>query len=133
MFRLEVKQFPRYAGSMSAEEEVVQLRAELAEARILIAELRAEIERLRNNLSQRSDPPPFVKPNTPKPKSQPDKQPRRKRAKEHNGARRRDTPTQTVQHHLEQCPTCAYPLRHARLSGQRQVVELPPSYPLPSR
>jgi transposase len=112
---------------MSIEEEVVQLRIELAEARALIVELRAEIERLRN---ERSDPPPFVKPNTAKSKNQADKQPRRKRAKEQNGARRRDIPTQTIQHKMEQCPTCAYPLRHARLAGQRQVIELPTPQPV---
>ncbi len=64
------------------EEEVVRLRAELGQARALIAELRAELDRLRN---ERADPPPFVKPNTsqsPKAKSQTNKQPRRKRAKE---------------------------------------------------
>lgn len=105
------------------EEEVAQLRAELDKAQALISELRAELDLLR---SERSDPPPFVKPNTPKAKSRTAKQPRRKRAKEQNGARRRDTPTQTIQHKLEQCPTCAYPLRHARLTGRRQVLELPP-------
>lgn len=109
------------------EEEVVQLRAELAEARALIAELRAELERLR---SEKSDPPPFVKPNTLKSKSQTSKQPRAKRAKEQNGARRRDTPTQTIQHKVEQCPTCTYPLRYHKLAGQRQVIELPPPQPV---
>ena len=108
---------------MTAEEEVVQLRAELVEARTLIARLQEELERLRG---ERTDPPPFIKPNTPQPKDKGEKHPRRKRAKDQNGARRRDTPTQTVQHKLEQCPTCAYPLRHARLAGQRQVIELPP-------
>jgi transposase len=109
------------------EEEVMQLRAELAEARALIAELRAELDRVRN---EKADPPPFIKPNTPKSKSSADKQLRRKRAKEQNGARRRDTPTQTIQHKVEHCPTCAYPLRHARLAGQRQVVELPSPQPV---
>jgi hypothetical protein len=112
---------------MMLEEEVVQLRAELAEARGVITELRAELERLRN---ERTDPPAFVKPNTPKAKSHADKQQRRKRAKEQNGARKRDTPTQTIQHKLEQCPTCAYPLLHSRLAGQRQVIELPPPQPV---
>jgi transposase len=112
---------------MTLEEEVVQLRAELAEARALIVELRAELDRLR---SEKDDPPPFVKPNTPKSKSRAGKQPRRKRAKEQNGARRPDTPTQTVQHKVEQCLTCAYPLRHARLAGRRQVMELPPPQPV---
>jgi transposase len=109
------------------EEEVVELRAELAEARALIAELRAELDRLRND---RGGPPPFIKANTPKPKNQDQKQPRRKRAKEQNGARRRDTPTQSIQHKVEWCPNCAYPLRHSRLAGQRQVIELPPPQPV---
>ena len=93
---------------MSLEEEVVQLRAELAEARAMIAKLQVELDRLSN---ERSNPPPFVKPNTPKSNTQANKQSRRKRAKEQNGARRRDIPTQTIQHKLEQCPTCAYPVR----------------------
>ena len=117
---------------MTLEEEVVQLRAELAEARALIARLQEELDRLR---SERSDPPPFVKPNTPRSNNRGNKQPRRKRAKDQNGARRRDTPrrdtpTQTIQHKLEECPTCAYPLRHARLADQRRVIELPPPRPV---
>jgi transposase len=114
---------------MRIEEEVVQLREELAQARALIAELRAELDRLRSANAE-ADAPSFVKPNTPRSKSQTGKQPRRKRAKEQNGARKRDTPTQTIQHKVEQCPTCAYPLRHASLAGQRQVIELPPPQPV---
>lgn len=106
----------------------MQLRAELSEAKVLIAELRAEIEKLR---SEKGDsPPPFVKPNTPKLKDQPGKGQRRKRAKEQNGARPRDIPTQTLEHKQEECPTCAYPLRYPRLSGRRQVIELPPPQPV---
>jgi transposase len=119
---------------MTAEEEVLVLRAEvadlkaqLARALALIAQLQAQIEQLR------SGPPPFVKPSTPtKDKdAQGDKQPRRKRAKDQNGARRREqTPTQTVQHHMEVCPDCAYPLQHPQLASKRQVIELPPPQPV---
>ncbi|MBF6614863.1 MAG: IS66 family transposase [Chloroflexi bacterium] len=113
---------------MTLEEEVVQLRAELAEARVLIAKLQQELERLR---SERSEPPSFVKPNTDKPKDQAQKQPRRKRANDQNGARRREqNPTQTIQHTVEQCPTCAYPLQHPQLALRRQVIELPPPQPV---
>jgi len=117
---------------MTAEEEVVLLRAELAKAQALIAQLQTELERVRQQLAKRDsdNPPPFVKPNTAKSKGEANKQPRRKRSKEQNGARRRDTPTQTIQHKVEQCPTCAYPLRHHRLAGQRQVIELPPPQPV---
>lgn len=116
---------------MTLEEEVVVLREEnrrlrelLEQALARIAKLEAELEQSRN-----SPPPPFVRASTPKQEEKAKGQ-RRKRAKDQNGARRRDTPTQTIQHKVEQCPTCAYPLRHARLAGQRQVIELPPPQPV---
>src|SRR5437899_329678 len=109
------------------EEEVVQLRAELAEARALIAKLQEELERLRN---EKADPPSFIKPNSPKPKDSTEKQPRRKRAKEYNSARRRETPTQIAQHTIEQCPDCHYPLSRRLLATRRQVIELPPPQPV---
>ncbi|HEU4984635.1 MAG TPA: transposase, partial [Nitrososphaera sp.] len=116
-----------WSMTLTPEEEVAQLRAELAEARALIAKLQQELERLR---SERSEPPSFVKPNTPKAKAQSEKKPRRKRAKDQNGARRRETPTQTIQHRVQQCPTCAYPLQHPQLALRRQVIELPPPQPV---
>ncbi len=113
---------------MTLEEEVVQLQAELAEARALISRLQRELEQLR---SERSAPPPFVKANTAKPKETAEKKPRRKRAKEQNGARRREqNPTQTIQHRGEQCPKCRYPLQHPQLALRRQVIELPPPQPV---
>ena len=76
-------------GRLRAENE--QLREQLTQALALIAQLQQELERLR---IEGKEPPPFVKPNTPtKPKAQQSKQQRRKRAKDQNGARRRDTPT----------------------------------------
>jgi hypothetical protein len=113
---------------MTLEEEVVALRAEvaslkeqLAQALGVIAQLQAELDKYRK------EPPSFIKPNTPKPKDNADKQPRRKRAKEQNGARRREqNPTQTVEHRVQECPTCAYPLQHPQLALRRQVIELPP-------
>ena len=35
-----------------------------------------------------------------------------------------------MEHKLEQCPDCAYPLRHPTLAKRRQVVELPPPQPV---
>ena len=135
MFRLAVEGFPRYSWGMtdrSLEEEVIALRAEvvslkeqLAQALAVIAQLRAELDKYK------SEPPSFVKPNTAKPKDKAQKQPRRKRAKDQNGARRREqNPTQTMQHRVEQCPTCAYPLQHPQLALRRQVIELPPPQPI---
>ena len=113
---------------MTLEEEVIQLRAELVEARQVIAQLRAELEQLR---SEKADPPPFIKPNSDKSKNKAQKQPRRKRAKDQNGAREREqTPTHTIQHHIDVCPDCAYPLQHPQLASKRQVIELPPPVPV---
>jgi transposase len=117
---------------MTAEEEIVALRAEvamlkeqLAQALAVIAQLRAELDKYRNQ------PPSFIKPNTAKPKDKAQKQPRRKRAKDQNGARLREqNPTQTIQHVVEQCPKCAYPLQHPQLALRRQVIELPPPQPV---
>jgi transposase len=115
---------------MTAEEEIAYLREELAKAHALIAELRAEVDQLRGSRGSAGGPPSFLKPSTPKPKAHGDKPPRRKRAKDQNGSRKRDTPTRTMEHKLEQCPDCAYPLRHPTLAKRRQVVELPPPQPV---
>lgn len=123
---------------MTLEEEVAHLRAEnaqlqeqlrlaleqLAQALARITELEAKLEQVQ------STAPSFVKPNTAKPKDKAEKRPRHKRAKDQNGARRRETPTQTIQHKLEHCPTCRYPLQHPQLALRRQVIELPPPAPV---
>jgi hypothetical protein len=116
---------------LAKEEEVIALRAEVATLKEQLAQALAVIAQLRQELdTYRNDPPSFVKPNTPKPKDRNEKQLRRKRAKDQNGARRRETPTQTIQHKLEQCPTCRYPLQHPQLAQRRQVIELPPPPPV---
>jgi hypothetical protein len=114
------------------EEEVAALRAEvtslqeqLAQALAMTAQLQAQLEKYK------SQPPSFIKPTTPKPQEKAQKQPRRKRAKDQNAARRREQiPTQTIQHKVEHCPTCRYPLQHPQLALRRQVIELPPPQPV---
>ena len=101
---------------MTSEEEIAYLREELAKAQALIAQLRAEIERLGVGAG---GPASFIKPSTPKSKEKAEKKARRKRAKDQNGTRRREMPTQMVEHKLEQCPDCAYPLRHPTLAKRR--------------
>jgi transposase len=105
--------------------EVATLKEQLARALAVIAQLQAELDKYRN------EPPSFIKPNTAKSKDKAQKQPRRKRTKDQNGARRREqNPTQTIQHTVEQCPICAYPLQHPQLALRRQVIELPPPQPV---
>lgn len=106
-------------------EENKQLRELLEQALARIAELEAEREQARN-----SSPAPSVRASTHKQEGGKGKQQRRKRAKEENGARRRDIPTHTIQHRLGQCPDCGYSLRHPTLAKRRQVVELPPPQPV---
>lgn len=137
MFRLEVEGFPLYAMSMTKREqelerEVAVLRAEVAALKEQVAQLLAVNAQLRAELDKyKSEPPSFVKPNTAKSKDKAQKQPRRKRAHDQNGARRRDpNPTQTIEHRVEQCPTCRYPLQHPQLAQRRQVIELPPPLPV---
>jgi transposase len=114
------------------EEEVAALRTEVDGLKEQVAQLLAANAQLQARLDKlQSEPPSFVKPNTPKPKEQAEKKSRRKRAKDQNGARRREqTPTQTIQHKLEKCPTCRYPLQHPQLALRRQVIELPPPQPV---
>ena len=132
-----MEQFPRYAGVMRSGGKEEALRAENEQLRELLAQALARIEALEAKVQEleqalteaKSEPPSFIKASTPK-KEQVEKKPRRKRAKDQNGARRRETPTQTIQHKVEQCPTCAYPLQHPQLALRRQVIELPPPQPI---
>lgn len=119
---------------MILEEEVTTLRAEvaslkeqLAQALAMVAQLQAELDKYRHQ------PPSFIKPNTPKSKDTDNSEgkTRRKRATDQNGVRRREqTPTQIVQHTIEECPDCGRCLSQSQLAGKRQVIELPPPQPI---
>jgi transposase len=117
---------------MTLEDEVAHLRAENAELRALLAQLQqqlaAALAQIAELEQQRSDPPPFVKPNK-SPRAEP-KPPRKKRDTRHNQARRREPPTQTVDHALERCPDCNYQLRGHSIDYTRQVIELPEPAPV---
>src|SRR5664279_1689535 len=121
---------------MNWEEEVMALRAEVVILKEQLAQALAANTQLQAQLDKyRSEPPSFVKPNTSKSKDQTnsEKKPRRKRSKDQNGARRREqTPTQTVQHHIQVCPECGYELSQPQLASgsRRQVIELPPPQPV---
>lgn len=115
------------------------LRAENAELRAENGELRARVSELEQHLAaalariaeleqRRPDPPPFVKPNRPKPHSP--KAPRKKRAPQHNQGRKRMTPTRSIEHALERCPDCHYRLQGHSLDYSREVIELPQPQPL---
>ena len=78
----------------------------------------AELERVRKG------PPSFVKAN--RPRDAQERKPRRKRAAEQNGSRKREKPTRVVQHALKCCPDCGYKLQGQSIARRRQVLDLPP-------
>jgi transposase len=121
-------------------EELTQLRCENQQLREQRAMLQAEnvalvarVEALEMRLTELGGkppaPPPFVKPNKPKPSGP--KAPRRKRmAAQNHGRKRAMTVTRREEHRLERCPDCGARLRHERPAWTRQVIELPPPQPV---
>jgi transposase len=110
---------------MTIEQEVIALRAENAALR---AELAAALKRIAELEQGKKERPSFVKAN--KAKKAGSTAPRRKRKPEHNRARRREMPTKTVSHKLEDCPDCGCRLHGQSVARRRQVVELPPPQPV---
>jgi transposase len=117
---------------MMLEEEVIRLRAENQELKQQLAQaleqLAAAQQRIAELEQHHDDPPPFVKPNRAKP-AEP-KQPRKKRAPQHNHGRRRMVPTRHVDHTLDRCPDCHYRLQGHSLDYTREVIELPDPQPV---
>ncbi|MCJ7550114.1 MAG: IS66 family transposase [Anaerolineae bacterium] len=116
-------------------DEYESLQAELAELRCKNEELEAEVTRLTADLTEalkrieelergQKQTPTFVKPNWPK--AEGEKQPRKKRAAEHNTSRKRSEPTRIEKHALERCPDCDYELSGESIDYTREVIELPP-------
>lgn len=106
---------------------VKQLFERIATLEARVIELEAENEQLRQQLGKKQ-PPHWAKPN--RPKAAEPKQPRRKRAPEHNHGRHREPPTRTIQHALDRCPECNYRLRGDSIDYTRQVIELPEPQPV---
>jgi transposase len=109
---------------MTQEEEITNLRAENQDLR---AQLQAALARIEELERKAKEPPSFVKANVTKAK---EKKVRKKRKPEENGARRREEPTQIVEHRIEQCPECGLRLGGISLARRRQVIEVPPPPPV---
>ena len=112
------------AANAALQAENAQVRADLAAARDLIAQLQARI----TELEQRKTPPPACVKANPEQKEAPG--PRKKRDPRHNAGRRREKPTQIVHHALERCPECGCLLRGRSIARRRQVIDLPPPPPV---
>ena len=118
---------------MTAEEVVVQLRAENAGLGVENAALRKQVAVLEERIAELEgktgrQPPGFVKAN--RPKREGVKGERKPRERRYNQVRRREEPTSRLSHALERCPECSYQLRGASIDYVRQVVELPPVQPV---
>ena len=127
--------------AMSLEELLVMIRDLLrinAEQQRRIEFLEREMAKLRGGPPSDStsgetkrELPAFVKPNTGKDKgkdgsddeTQP-KAPRKKRP--HGFVRRREEPTQVVEHAADQCSGCGRKLSGGWMHSSRQVIEIPP-------
>jgi transposase len=105
--------------------EVAALRQQVVE---LTQQLRVALVRLAELAQDKTEPPPFVKPDRPQP-TEP-KGPRKKRAAEHNTSRKRAQPTRIERHVLERCPDCGYRLSGESIDYTREVIELPPPQPV---
>jgi transposase len=112
---------------LEQEQEFERLRAENAELRQQLAVALERIVELEAQVNQRRDPPAFAKPQRQK---APKDGPRKKRAAEHNTARKRMVPTRIERHGLDRCPECAYRLTGESLDDSREVIELPPPQPV---
>ena len=90
-----------------------------------LEQLAAAHQRIEELEKQKTLPPPFVKANVKKPQAEATKE-RKKRDPKHNHGRKREAPTQIVEHRIRYCPVCTSALGGISVARRRQVIELPP-------
>src|SRR5215469_14543525 len=108
---------------------LAQVSALQAENQALQEQLAAAQKRIEELEKQKTPPPAFAKANVKK-KASSEKTPRKKREAQHNHGRRREAPTQIVEHRVLSCPVCASRLGGVSVARRRQVIELPPPPPV---
>ncbi len=108
---------------------LVQVSAIQAENQALHEQLAVAQKRIEELEKQKTPPPAFVKANAVKP-AEGEKKQRKKRDAKYNHARRREAPTQVVEHRIKHCPVCASALGGISVARRRQVIELPPPPPV---
>ena len=125
---------------MTADERIAGLEAQLSQVLEHLRLTQEELNQAHEQLAvanlriealekQKTPPPAYVKANVKK-RPAGEKQPRKKRDAKHNHARRRDKPTQIVEHHISTCPACQSRLGGVSVARRRQVIELPPPPPI---
>ena len=112
------------------QEEIRQLREQVKELKEHIQELTSHLQKAQERIAElespEKEPPSFVKADVP-PK---EKKERKKRAPEHNRARRCEAPTEIVEHTLERCPDCHGRVSSVFVGRTRQVIEIPEPQPI---
>ncbi len=106
-----------------------QVSAMQAENHALNKQLAAAHQRIEELEKQKTPLPPFIKANVVKPQAEA-KQERKKRDPKHNHGRKREAPTQVIEHRIKYCPVCASALGGISVARRRQVIELPPPPPV---
>jgi transposase len=112
---------------MTAEERITWLEEQLKQALMQVQDLQEQLAAAHQRieeLEKQKTPPAFVKPNVVKP-AEGQKKARKKRKPEQNGVRRREQPTQIVEHRPMNCPLCQLRLGGISLARVRQVIEVP--------
>jgi transposase len=101
---------------------IAQQETTIAELRALVAQLQQRVAELEARLGPPSGKtvPEFVKPNR---KRQKKEGPRKKR--EQNFARKREEPTQRIEHAVESCAECGCKLLGGSVKHTRQVLHIP--------
>lgn len=128
------KQLSEVLARLSEAEEreqrlLEQVNGLQAEKRGLTEQLALAQQRIEELEKQKRPPPAFAKANVQKsPADQ--RKPRKKRDPKHNHARRRETPTRTVEHRISVCPACSSRLGGVSIARRRQVIEIPPPPPV---
>lgn len=108
-------------------EQLQEMQEQVKETHVLREQLAVALARIEELEKKKSEPAAFVKANVDKSK---EKKPRKKRAPEKNGARKRERPTRIEEHLRRTCPVCHMGLGGISLARCRQVVELPPPPPV---
>jgi|SRR5215467_8401186 len=83
-----------------AQVSAMQAENQALHEQLAVAEIRIE------ELEKQKTPPPFVKANVSKPQAE-GNQERKKRDTKYNHGRKREAPTQVVEHRIKYCPVCA--------------------------
>jgi hypothetical protein len=104
-------------------EELIAISLELRE---LVAAQAKRISELEKQLGTDDDPPASSKPRSERKPAKPSNPDNKRKRRDLQFCRRRDEPTQTVNHKPDNCPDCGRTLHGGSPAVRRQVIDIPP-------